>query len=108
MTSSSEPQFMQALRRADEIRLRQAQVRNALKQGRITLAEALERKDLGSMTVYTLLHAQHYWGRRVTLRALSECEIPETRQVRDLTEAERAELLDWDQFYGPRVQRRVA
>jgi hypothetical protein len=91
---------MQALERANTVRLGRVEVKRAIDRGHMTIAQALEHPAAQGMTVGGLLCAQYRWGphkARRTLRSLERCSPPimvsGTRLVRDLTVREREALI---------------
>jgi hypothetical protein len=94
------PPHMVALERANEVRLARSGVKYALRDGRMSIEEALEHPAIQTMPIGPLLCCQRRWGvarsARV-LHALRWCSPPvlvsEARLVRDLTVRERAAIV---------------
>jgi hypothetical protein len=94
---------MDALERANEVRLARPALRREVGDGVLSLADALLDPRAASMTVYDLLVCQHRCGPGRAGKALQgaaeelwqACEGPftATRLVGDLTERERAALV---------------
>lgn len=89
------PQYMQALARAQEVRFARAEVRHAIRGGRMTIREALAMECCQSMPVGVLLAYQHRWGSHRVRRVLHRMSVVvgETRLVRDLTDRQREALI---------------
>jgi hypothetical protein len=90
---------MAALAKANGLRFGRAVVKRKLREGRITLADALAHPYCQSMSVFDLLCAQRQWGRRRVLSTLNRLAdegftISETRRVEMLTDREREALVD--------------
>lgn len=89
----SHPQHMQALATANRIRLARAQLKRDLLEGRVTLAEALEHEDVGTMPVSDLIKAQWRWGEARTHKVLRLVLISERRTVGSLTDRQKRALV---------------
>jgi hypothetical protein len=87
---------MEALKEANRIRFARADLKRDLRCRRVTLAEAFDHPDVGSMRIFALLKAQWGWGdlrvRRVLKRA-GEYPISESRMIESLTDREKRALL---------------
>jgi hypothetical protein len=88
----TQPQYMDALDRANELRCVRSVVKRRIRAGELSIATALELECCQRMTVMQILCAQYHVGRRTALRTLSPLRISEIRLVRDLTERQRAVL----------------
>ena len=86
-------QHMLALEKANEVRLARAEVRHALFERGMTVAEALELECVRSMLVHDLLRAQHRWGSKRASRVMRTIPVGASRLVCDLTGRERAALV---------------
>lgn len=86
-------QARKALAIANEVRLERAQVKRDLRDGRLTVAEAMDRPCCATMSVESLLAAQHRWGTKRAGRTLSAVSINPARRLGALTDRQRAVLL---------------
>lgn len=90
------PQHLQAFQLANEVRIERGKQRRLLRAGEITFAQALEHPAMQTMTVFALLVCQHRWGRQralLLLRSFDRYPLSESKQVRELTDRQRSELL---------------
>lgn len=94
------PQYMAALARANEVRDARTRVKQDLRTGRTTLADAMGKECVQSMTVEALLCSQRRWGSGRVQRLLHNLAcldtpvvISENRRVGTLTDREREALL---------------
>ena len=101
-TIEAPSQPIQALRRGNQIRLAAVAVKREIREGRLTVAEAIADPRSGPVSVLDLLMAQRKWGRGRALGLLSAKaaadpanRISETRRVRELTERQKALLASW-------------
>jgi hypothetical protein len=82
-------QSMLALRVANTIRLRRADVKRRVAAGELSVPEVLERRaesHLASMPIAELLRAQHQWGADRAHRLLSRLGIFENHRLIDLSD----------------------
>jgi hypothetical protein len=90
-------QHMDALKKANIIRLGRAQIKRDIHNSVVTTIDVLEAKpyDCDTMTVGELLCAQKRWAHRRTNKFLSEItpHLSENRQLKCLTLRERALLV---------------
>jgi len=88
------PQHMQALARANRVRLARAEVKRAISKGEVSVAEVVMRnpEELETMTVAELLRCQRHWGRTRTRHLLDSLDLSEVRTVGRLTERQRLAL----------------
>ena len=88
-------QRMEALRRANEIRVRRAQLKKDLKAGRVQVEEVLlEPPDwVGTAKVFDVLMAVPKLGRVKAARLLNQCRISQSKTVGGLSDRQRAELV---------------
>jgi hypothetical protein len=86
---------MQALGTANDIRLRRADLKQALRTGQTTVVAVLLACPLvaESMTITDLLMTQHRWGRSRCRRFLMSIPMTETKTVGSLTQRQRDELV---------------
>jgi hypothetical protein len=88
-------QRMDALKRANEIRTRRAQVKRDLKAGRISVHQLLlDPPDfLETAKVFEMLLAVPKYGRVKTNKVLLACRISPSKTIGGLSERQRAELV---------------
>ena len=88
-------QRMDALRRANEIRVRRAQLKKDLKEGRVRVEEVLRRPPdyVETAKVFDILMAVPKFGRVKAARFLNQCRISQSKTVGGLSERQRAELI---------------
>jgi hypothetical protein len=94
--SRSLDQRMEALTRANEIRVARAQLKRDLKQRRIRIEQVIADPPEYVLTakVYDMLVAVPRLGRVKVGRLLTQCRISQSKTVGGLSERQRAELLD--------------
>jgi hypothetical protein len=83
---------MDALDRANEIRLARAKTKQQVYSGEVSIGDALALECCQSMTVFDLLKAQYRWERARAVRALSRLQMSEALSVAALTERQRGLL----------------
>ncbi|MDQ3823203.1 MAG: hypothetical protein M3321_08180 [Actinomycetota bacterium] len=88
-------QRMEALRRANEIRVRRAQLKKDLKDGRARIEEILSEPPdyVSTAKVFDMLMAVPKFGRVKAARFLNMCRISQSKTVGGLSERQRAELI---------------
>jgi hypothetical protein len=88
-------QRMDALRRANEIRVRRAQLKKDLKDGRVQVEEVLRRPPdfVETAKVFDILMAVPKFGRVKAARFLNQCRISQSKTVGGLSERQRTELI---------------
>lgn len=94
---------MQALNRANEIRLARAELKRKLKADETTVSEVLEEMPdcIHSMLVIELLGAQRQWSKNRSRKLLHElaehgvAHISEWRKCGALTDRERRIIAEW-------------
>jgi len=93
-------QYMDALGRANKVRLARSEVKHQLRDGSLSVEEALEHPAVQTMPVGLLLEAQQRWGAIKVRRALGRLRyrvppvvVSELRNVGDLTDRERAAIV---------------
>ena len=95
--SLSPEQRAQALEKAARIRKERAEIKRQLKDGRLSLADALQRSEsdeaLAKMRVLTMLESLPALGKVKARRLLDAVGIAESRRVQGLGVHQRAELL---------------
>jgi hypothetical protein len=88
-------QRMDALRRANEIRVRRAQLKKDLKDGRVRVEQVLRKPPdyVETAKVFDILMAVPKFGRVKAARFLNQCRISQAKTVGGLSERQRAELI---------------
>ena len=88
-------QRMEALQRANHIRVRRAQLKKDLKDGRAQIEEILmDPPDwVSTAKVFDMLMAVPKFGRVKAARLLNQCRISQSKTVGGLSERQRAELV---------------
>ncbi len=88
------PQHMQALQRANEVRLARAELKRQVGEGVITVDEVVLTCpwEAASMTIAELLTSQRRWGTTRCSKFLSGIGMPETKTVGSMTERQRSVL----------------
>jgi hypothetical protein len=88
-------QHMDALAKANRVRFARAALRADLASGKTTVADVMAAMppEAVTMSVYSLLVAQHRWGRQRAVRVLKAMHVGEQRPLGDLTERQRGLLL---------------
>jgi hypothetical protein len=92
----TEEQKTEALKKAQEVRSKRAQVRADLKAGKLTLDEVLERTDddiIGKMRVVYLLESLPRIGKVRSRQIMEEVGIDESRRVQGLGVRQKEALL---------------
>jgi hypothetical protein len=89
-------QRMEALTRANHIRVRRAQLKRDLKAGRAHIADVLSEPPDEVLTakVYDMLMAVPRLGRVKATRLLTQCRISQSKTVGGLSDRQRGELLE--------------
>jgi hypothetical protein len=93
-TMSPGPQHLQALQRANAVRLARAELKRRVALGEITAAEVVEDApwEAESMTVSDLLTCQHRWGHTRCRRVLHAVPISENKTIGSMTDRQRRAL----------------
>ncbi len=86
-------QRMEALKRANDIRVRRAQLKKDLKLGRTRIEEILDDPPqyVETAKVFDMLMAVPKFGRVKASRFLTQCRISQSKTVGGLSERQRAE-----------------
>lgn len=87
-------QALDALARAQEVRMSAAVVRRAVASGDMTVTDALGDERAASLHVLRLLASQFRWGRGRAMKVMQSVPIRETARVRDLTDRQRDALVE--------------
>ncbi|MEA2233193.1 MAG: hypothetical protein QOD83_3009 [Solirubrobacteraceae bacterium] len=85
------PQHMQALRRANEVRLARAELKRKVAEGAIPVSDVVLTCpwEAASMTVAELLGSQRRWGTTRSSKFLAGIGVPETKTVGSMTARQR-------------------
>ena len=88
-------QRMEALKRANDIRVRRARLKKDLKDGRAQIEEILTDPPefVSTAKVFDMLMAVPKFGRVKAARFLNTCRISQSKTVGGLSERQRAELV---------------
>ncbi len=88
-------QRMEALKRANDIRVRRAQLKKDLKDGRASIEGLLNEPPVYVETakVFDMLMAVPKFGRVKAARFLNQCRISQSKTVGGLSERQRTELI---------------
>jgi hypothetical protein len=88
------PQHMQALQRANEVRLARAELKRKVAEGAITVDQIILTCpwEVASMTIAELLASQRRWGTTHCRKFLAGIGMPETKTVGSMTERQRTLL----------------
>jgi len=88
------PQHMQALQRANEVRLARAELKRNIGEGTLTVGEVILACpwEAASMTIAELLTSQRRWGATRCSKFLTEIGLPEVKTVGSMTERQRGLL----------------
>ena len=89
--SIAAPQHMQALARANEVRLARAELKRQVGAGRVTAAEVVATCpwEAQSMPLIELLSAQRRWGRARSRKLIVQTGLSENKHIGTLTERQR-------------------
>ena len=89
-------QRMDALRRANDVRVRRAQLKKDLKDGKIRIQAILGNPPeyVETAKVVDILMAVPKFGRVKAARFLNTCRISQSKTVGGLSDRQRAELID--------------
>lgn len=90
------PQHMQALARANEVRLARASLKREIAAGMRTVVEVIEDipPETESMSLIELLTSQRSWGRTRARKFLVGLMLPENKRLGTLTLRQRTMLID--------------
>ena len=88
-------QRMEALKRANDIRVKRAQLKKDLKSGEVSIDEILRDPPeyVSTAKVFDMLMAVPKFGRVKASRLLTQCRISQSKTVGGLSERQRAELV---------------
>ena len=93
-TVAQAPQHMQALARANRVRLARAELKRSIGRGEVEVIEVIENVpwETESMTLAELLTSQRRWGRTRARKLLQALALSENKRVGTLTPRQRAML----------------
>ena len=88
-------QRMEALKRANDIRVKRAQLKKDLKSGSVSIEQILSQPPeyVSTAKVFDMLMAVPKFGRVKAARLLNQCRISQSKTVGGLSERQRAELV---------------
>ncbi|MGH2917201.1 MAG: hypothetical protein ACRDLS_01175 [Solirubrobacteraceae bacterium] len=94
-TIAPAPQHMQALRRANQVRLARAELKRRVGDGMVSVNEVIRDCpwEAASMTVIELLLSQRRWGTTRCSKFLARIGMPESKTVGAMTERQRTLLV---------------
>jgi hypothetical protein len=85
------PQHMQALARANKVRLARAELKRQVADGELSVADVVLDCpwEAESMTIADLLMSQHRWGHTRCRRFLLQVPMSETKSIGSMTDRQR-------------------
>lgn len=86
-----------ALKKAAEARQKRAELRQQLKSGSLSFADAMKKSDdpvVARMKVATLLESLPGFGKAKAMKLMGELEISESRRVQGLGARQREQLME--------------
>ena len=88
-------QRMEALKRANDIRVKRAQLKKDLKDGRVSIEKILLNPPeyVSTAKVFDMLMAVPKFGRVKAARLLNQCRISQSKTVGGLSDRQRHELI---------------
>lgn len=86
-TPARMPQHLEALQRANRVRIARAELKRSVRRGELTAAEVIRQRpwEAETMTVGELLQTQPRWGRKRASRFLMRISVGENRTLVRLT-----------------------
>ena len=93
-TATRTPQHMQALERANRVRLARAELKRSIGRGEVDVAEVIRDCpwETESMTLAELLTSQRRWGRTRARKLLQAVALSENKRIGTLTPRQRTLL----------------
>jgi hypothetical protein len=87
---------MDALRRANDVRVKRAKLKKDLKSGDVSIEQILAAPPeyVSTAKVFDMLMAVPKFGRVKSLRMLNQCRISQSKTVGGLSDRQRQELID--------------
>ena len=94
-TIAPAPQHMQALQRANEVRLARAELKRNVSVGTISVREVILQCpwEAASMTLVELLLSQRRWGTTRCSKFLAQIGMPEAKAIGAMTDRQRLALV---------------
>ena len=94
LATARAPQHMQALARANRVRLARAELKRQVAEGELSVAEVVLECpwEAESMSIADLLMSQHRWGRTRCRRFLAQLPMSETKTIGSMTLRQRTTL----------------
>ena len=91
LATAPAPQHMQALARANKVRLARAELKRQVAEGELSVADVVLECpwEAESMAISDLLMSQHRWGRTRCRRFLMSVSMNETKTIGSMTERQR-------------------
>jgi len=88
------PQHLEALSRANQVRLARAELKRRVACGEISVSDVVLESpwEAGSMTVADLLMSQRRWGLTRCRKLLGQIPVSETKTIGSLTDRQRRAL----------------
>jgi hypothetical protein len=88
-------QRMEALKRANDIRVKRARLKKDLKEGRVSIDQILREPPefVSTAKVFDMLMAVPKFGRVKAARFLNQCRISQSKTVGGLSDRQRTELI---------------
>ena len=88
-------QRMEALKRANDIRVKRARLKKDLKDGSVSIEQILREPPefVSTAKVFDMLMAVPKFGRVKAARFLNQCRISQSKTVGGLSDRQRAELI---------------
>ena len=88
-------QRMEALKRANDIRVKRAKLKKDLKSGAVSIEQILAEPPeyVSTAKVFDMLMAVPKFGRVKSLRMLNQCRISQSKTVGGLSDRQRQELI---------------
>lgn len=95
-SGNSTPQHLQALERANTVRLARAELKRQVAAGKVAAADVIVDCpwEAESMSVSDLITSQRRWGRTRCRRLLQAIPVPEQKTIGSLTDRQRQALAD--------------
>lgn len=107
------PQHLQALQRANAVRLARAELKRRVAVGEVSVGEVILSSpwEAESMTVSDLLTSQRRWGSTRSRKFLQCISIPENKTIGSMTQRQRralAQLLDGGERFRAQIEEEPA
>lgn len=90
-----QPQHMAALAKANQTRLKRADIKKKLKTGQLSIVDLLKNppQEIENATLFELLMSIRRWGRLRTLTLLASLPISEDKKIGTLTDRQKKQLI---------------